>query len=407
MQDKLQGPINIYSDIGQLKSVLLHRPGQELERLMPENFESLLFDDIPYLADAQKEHDQFAAILERKGVEVLYLDKLAAEALENDEIKNRFIDDWLAESALINNNYLEKIRNKLENSTHNLDLVHQTMRGFAEADLYPHKAPSIESLDYQLLINPIPNLYFTRDPFVAIGNGMAINKMYSKARSRETLYADYIFNYHPRFFEQSLPKYYDRRETTFIEGGDIIVVSEELILIGVSQRTELTSVKKIAKMILKQSNFQKIIVVSFVRNRKFMHLDTVFTMLDKDKFLIHPEIEFNANLISIENIDGQLSISKETEQIKKVLQKELDLDHIQFIRCGGNDPIANAREQWSDGANTLALGPSEVIVYDRNPITNNLLEEAGIKLHKIKSSELVRGRGGPRCMSMALHRAEL
>lgn len=397
-----QSFINIYSDIGPLKSVLLHRPGQELENLIPDNFEQLLFDDIPFLQQAQKQHDSFAAIMENKGIEVLYLDQLTAESLIDEEIRGQFIQEWLNESNLPAGFDSTEIIEQLNDLDDNLQLIRQTMKGFSKSEL------GIDSQEgHPLVIDPIPNLYFTRDPFVAIGKGMAINKMYADARQRETLYAKYIFNHHPRFTQYSPSQYYDRQQTTFIEGGDIIVVSQELILMGVSQRSQIASVKKMASSILKQSGFKKIIVISFQKNRKFMHLDTVFTMLDRDKFLIHPEIEFNAKLMTIQNKEGHLSLEYEMQNLKSVLKRELKLDSILFIRCGGYDAISNAREQWSDGANTLALAPGELIVYDRNPITNRLLEEAGLTLHEIESSELVRGRGGPRCMSMPLHRLDL
>lgn len=247
----------------------------------------------------------------------------------------------------------------------------------------------------------MPNLYFTRDPFAIIGHSISLNRMFSETRRRETLYGQYIFKHHPQFAKPSVNFLYDREEPARIEGGDQLVLSQHVLAIGISQRTEVHSIEKIAENIFSmEPSFEHILAFDIGSERKFMHLDTVFTMIDKDKFTIHPEIEGELTLFSITKQGQEIKVVEEKDTLDHILCRYLDLPAVELIRCGGDDITAAAREQWNDGSNTLAIAPGEVIVYDRNTITNQLLAEAGIKLHQIPGSELVRGRGGPRCMSM-------
>lgn len=404
-------PINVFSEIGKLKTVLLHRPGKELENLMPDYLERLLFDDIPYLEQAQKEHDQFAELLKSKGVEVLYLEELAAESLINDKIKFQFIDQYLEESNIKSKSAKEKAKEVLLALPTNRELIDKTMAGMQKVELPKYELTSLTDMvesSYPFVIDPMPNLYFTRDPFATIGHGVSINHMYAETRNRETIYAQYIFNYHPRFAEKDIPKVYNRDETTRIEGGDELVLSKDVLAIGISQRTDAASIEKMAKNIFEANmGFKHILAFNIGEYRKFMHLDTVFTMVDYDKFSIHPEIEGNLIVYSISEGKDGLDIIREEDTLENILCKYLNLDEVHLIRCGGGNITAAAREQWNDGSNTLTISPGEVIVYDRNTITNKLLEEAGVKLNYLPGSELVRGRGGPRCMSMPLIREDI
>lgn len=405
-------PINVFSEIGKLKAVLLHRPGRELENLMPDYLDDLLFDDIPYLPNAQAEHDAFAQLLRDKGVEVLYLEELAAEAISEPEVRKQFIADYLEEANIKGTGLKELISDKLTAMDDNRELIDLTMAGIAKAELGELEHSSLTDMiesDYPFAIDPMPNLYFTRDPFATLGTGVSINKMYSVTRRRETLYAKYIFENHPRFKDGDIPMLYDRNDTTRIEGGDELVLSKDLLALGISQRTDVASIEKLAKNIFaKKIGFKRLLAFDIGSKRKFMHLDTVFTMLDYDKFSIHPEIEGDLTVYSIsEDEDGKIEIVEEHDNLEAILNKYLEIDNVKLIRCGGNDKIAAAREQWNDGSNTLAIAPGEVVVYDRNTITNKALEEAGVKLNYIAGSELVRGRGGPRCMSMPLIREDI
>ncbi|MBF1712678.1 arginine deiminase [Streptococcus intermedius] len=405
-------PIHVFSEIGKLKKVMLHRPGKELENLMPDHLERLLFDDIPFLEDAQKEHDAFADALRKEGIEVLYLEKLTAESLTSPEIRNEFIEEYLNEANIRGAQTKVAIRDILHGIEDNLELVEKTMAGFQKAELpeIPEEAKGLTDLvesDYPFAIDPMPNLYFTRDPFATIGNAVSLNHMYSDTRNRETLYGKYIFKHHP-VYGGNVELVYNREETTRIEGGDELVLSKDVLAVGISQRTDAASIEKLLVNIFKKNvGFKKVIAFEFANNRKFMHLDTVFTMVDYDKFTIHPEIEGDLRVYSVTYENEKLHITEEKGDLAELLAKNLGIDQVHLIRCGGGNTVAAAREQWNDGSNTLTIAPGVVVVYDRNVVTNKILEEYGLRLIKIRGSELVRGRGGPRCMSMPFEREEL
>lgn len=383
---------------------MLHRPGKELENLMPDHLERLLFDDIPFLDQARKEHDVFAATLRSKDIDVLYLEDLAAESLSSDEIKQLFLAEYLNEAGIKDPELRKEITDYFLSIKENREFIDQTMAGLRKNQLKltnNRRLADIVENSYPFYIDPMPNLYFTRDPFATIGNSVSLNKMYAKTRRRETLYAKYIFNYHPNFVENPLKFLYDREDNTRIEGGDELVLSDKVLAVGISQRTDVTSIEKLARNIFEnEPTFEHILAFNIGEERKFMHLDTVFTMVDYDKFTIHPEIEGDLLVYSISKPNGQIKILEEKDTLENILCRYLDLQAVELIRCGGDDLTAAAREQWNDGSNTLTISPGEVIVYDRNTITNKKLEEAGVKLNYIPGSELVRGRGGPRCMSM-------
>ncbi|MDO4775715.1 MAG: arginine deiminase [Aerococcaceae bacterium] len=404
-------PIHVFSEIGKLKKVMLHRPGKELENLMPDYLERLLFDDIPFLEGAQKEHDQFAEALRAEGVEVVYLEDLAAESLTSPEIKEAFIDEYLEEANIRGKQTKEAIRKMLLAIEDNRELIDRTMAGIQKSELPPIENKGLTDLvesDYPFAIDPMPNLYFTRDPFATMGHGVSLNRMYSETRNRETLYAKYIFKYHPEYRDADVPLVYTRDETTRIEGGDELVLSKDVLAVGISQRTDAASIEKLMHNIFdKNLGFKKVLAFEFANNRKFMHLDTVFTMVDYDKFTIHPEIEGDLRVFSVTSENGELQIVEENDSLENILASNLGLDSVTLIRCGAGNIVAAGREQWNDGSNTLTIAPGVAVVYERNTITNKKLEEYGIRLIKIRGSELVRGRGGPRCMSMPLVREDL
>lgn len=407
--------LNVYSEIGRLKAVLLHRPGKELENLTPDTLEELLFDDIPYLEVAQKEHDEFAGILRANDVKVFYLTKMVTEAIENNkeartEFLNVFIDEAIDTNKYIVHRYDAKlaVRKFLENYDCVHSMVKKTIEGIRVSEI--EGAQELVNSNYLFICNPLPNLYFQRDPFISIGNGACINKMSSITRNRETLYADIIFKYHEMFFENPVPKWYERDYESTIEGGDVLVLNKDTLTIGISQRTELEGIKKLAYNIFynEENSFKNIIAINIGESRKYMHLDTVFTQVDYDKFSVHPDIiHDHVEIFEITKGEDDVNVVKAKYKIDELLAKYTNQKAVTLIKCGGDDPIASAREQWNDGANTLAIAPGEVIVYSRNPVTNKLLESQGIKTHVISSAELSRGRGGPRCMSMPLIREDI
>ena len=408
----MSSPIHVYSEIGKLKTVLLHRPGKEIENLTPDLMDRLLFDDIPYLEVARQEHDAFAKILSDNGVEVLYLEDLAAEAIEDASVKERFVDEFIKEAGILGEKKKQLVKELLLNCKTNRELVDKMMEGIRKSELPNYNATSLADMadsGYPFVADPMPNLYFTRDPFATIGSGISLNHMRTVTRNRETLFAKYIFENHPRFKDSDIPRWFDRDDTTSLEGGDELVLNKEVLAIGISERTDAASIEKMAKRIFdKDESFKTVLAFHIPNKRAFMHLDTVFTMIDFDKFTIHPEIEGPLTVYAISRGEGNsIKIQKETQELDKVLAKYLEVEKVTLIRCGGGDMIDAAREQWNDGSNTLAIAPGEVVVYSRNHVTNKLLEEAGVKLHIMPSSELSRGRGGPRCMSMPLYRENL
>ncbi|MBF0780770.1 MULTISPECIES: arginine deiminase [unclassified Granulicatella] len=405
-------PIHVFSEIGKLKKVMLHRPGKELENLTPDYLQRLLFDDIPFLEEAQREHDAFAQALRDEGVEVLYLEQLAAESLITPEIRKEFIEEYLDEANIRGRQTKESIRQILNGIEDNLELVEKTMAGFRKVEL-PEISDDKKGLtdlvesDYPFAIDPMPNLYFTRDPFATMGNAVSLNHMYAETRNRETLYGKYIFKYHP-VYGGHVKLVYNREETTRIEGGDELILSKDVLAVGISQRTDAASIEKLLVNIFKERvGFKKVLAFEFANNRKFMHLDTVFTMIDYDKFTIHPEIESSLRVYSVTYENEELKIVRENGDLAELLAENLGVDKVELIRCGGDNIVAAGREQWNDGSNTLTISPGVVVVYDRNTITNAILESKGMRLIKIRGSELVRGRGGPRCMSMPFEREDI
>mgnify|MGYP001037193498 CR=1 FL=1 len=405
--------IHVTSEIKTLKKVLLHRPGEELLNLTPDTLGELLFDDIPDLYEAQVEHDRFAKILRDNGVEVVYLEDLMAETLDaHPEIKEQFLDQWLVESGVHTAEYHKIIKDYLAKFTNNKELVLKTMAGITFREIGEiHTNFLVDRLETNshLLVNPMPNLYFTRDPFASVGNGAVINRMYSVTRNRETIYADYIFRFHPEY-AGNVPDLYGRNNHFHIEGGDVLNVNEKLLFIGISQRTQAEAIQDLAMKMFYENEGNKIetiLAFNIPNSRAFMHLDTVFTMVDYDKFTIHPEIEGDLRVYSVTYENEKLHIAEEKGDLAELLAKNLGIDKVHLIRCGGGNAVAAAREQWNDGSNTLTIAPGVVVVYDRNVVTNKILEEYGLRLIKIRGSELVRGRGGPRCMSMPFEREEL
>ena len=409
--------LHVPSEIGALKKVCLHRPGEELLNLPPFELERLLFDDVPFLEVAQEEHDTFAQILRDQGVEVLYLEKLVAEVFDTvPEAREEFLDQYIAEAGIKGQEMPKVVREKLNSITDNLEFVQKTMAGLtkAEIDMPLHASTTLDSLvntdsESDLIIDPMPNLYFTRDPFAVVGNGVCLNRMYSVTRNRETLYGKYIFKYHPDYKDVSL---YFRRDAAFhTEGGDVLNINEHTLAVGISQRTQAAAIDVMTQNIFwnSDSKVDRILAFDIPNNRAMMHLDTVFTQIDVDKFTIHPAIMGTLKVYELTpgTTPGDVKIKEISDTLEHILEDATGVDQIKLIPCGGGDPIAAAREQWNDGSNTLAVAPGKICVYARNTVTNDVLYKEGLDLLVVPSAELSRGRGGPRCMSMPFWREDL
>ncbi len=404
----MQSPISVCSEVGRLKKVLLHRPGKELENLMPDYLARQLFDDIPYLVTAQQEHDAFAKTLTECGVEVLYLGQLLFEAVEAGNAREELIWEYLHEANIQAEHTARAVSDYL--SSLPLDQLLQTMaRGVRKTDLPSiTKQHLVDYIDesYPFCVDPMPNLYFTRDPFSCIDRGVMISTMANVVRARETLFYKYIFKYHPVY--KWVKKYHERTDVHSIEGGDCLVLSENTLCLGISQRTTPQAIELMAnRLIGEHSDIQRILAVDIPKSRAFMHLDTVMTMVDRSTFVVHPNILKTLRCFTITKENGRVCIHEENKPITEVFANALGCEQVRFIECGGASMIDAAREQWNDGANTLCVAPGEVITYMRNYVTNRILRDNGIIVHEVPSAELSRGRGGPRCMSMPFVRESL
>ena len=404
--------IHVYSEIKPLKRVLLHRPGDEFLNLTPNTLERLLFDDIPYLKKAQEEHDVFAGALRAEGVEVVYLVDLAAEALDtHPKVREKFLKQFIKEGGVTSPIVFDLVFNYLNQFKDNRELIKKCITGIDSEDLEGYRPSSgfFATRDIgKMILDPLPNLYAPRDPFASIGDGVSIHRMYSVTRQRETIFAEYIFKYHPEY--KDTPKYYDRYNAYHIEGGDIQVLNDEVIAIGISERTEPDAINLLAKNIFSTegNKFKYVLAFDIPDERSFMHLDTVMTRLDVDKFAVHSQVMHVTKVFEISKgkNEEELNIVELNMPLDKLLEKYLYIDKVTLIKCGGGKRIPAEREQWSDGANLLTVRPGVAIAYDRNHVSNEVFRQAGIKIIEIPSSELSRGRGGPHCMSMALERED-
>ena len=395
-------PICVRSETGTLEQVLLHRPGAELEQLVPGELERLLFDDIPYLQAAQQEHDAFAEMLRHNGTQVLYLEELMTQTLAADpQVRRRFVRQFIEEGGRIARHFQPALYEYLT-ALGDDELVRRTMTGVSMEEFLPEgQRGALVSLtrgSHRFVLDPIPNLYFTRDPFACIGEGVSLNAMYSPTRRRETIYGQYILKYHPDFAGQ-VPFYYRREDPFSIEGGDILNLSPRLLAVGISQRTTPEAIEILARNIFRDETAE-------IRTILALDMDTVLTQVERDTFTVHPEILGSLRVYRMTSGGrDSLQVTERTGTLEEILAGEMGLPRVKLIRCGGGDRVASEREQWNDGSNTLCIAPGKVVVYDRNYVTNAILRDNGIQVLEMPSSELSRGRGGPRCMSMPLRRA--
>lgn len=408
----MKNRISNFSEIAPLKRVLVHRPGEEFLNLTPNTLERLLFDDIPYLKVAQMEHDAFTNALRSEGVEVVYLADLAAEALEagGKTVRNKFLEQFIAEAGVTSPKVAKYCYDFLNAIKDTREMVKKCIAG---VDITELKKLNVVSGFYasrevgRMIIDPIPNILYQRDPMATIGHGVTVHKMWSVTRTRESIFMDYVFRYHP--FYDNVKLYYDRTEPYCIEGGDIEVLSSEVVAVGISQRTEPDAIVNFAKRLFKDksNSFKYVLAIDIPDERSFMHLDTVMTQVDVDKFAVQDAVMDISTVYELTmGSGGEIEIVEIHQNLQKILEKYLHLSHVEMIKCGNGRRIDAEREQWSDGVNLICIRPGVVIAYDRNFVTNQALRRHGIKVIEIPSSELSRGRGGSHCMTMALVREE-
>ncbi|MDO5018785.1 MAG: arginine deiminase [Lagierella massiliensis] len=404
--------IYVPNEIGKLKKVLLHRPGKELLNMTPDTLSSLLFDDIPFLEIAQKEHDGFANVLKNEGVEVVYIENLIAELLrDKPELRKDFLDQLMKDAQIDSQIRVDAVREFLDAIEDPKELVDKVIAGVSYDELDLKRSDFIKSYmgdSYEMVLQPMPNLYFTRDPFASAGTGVIINRMRNLVRQRETIFADMLFSHSEEY--KDVDRLYSRYEDFSIEGGDILNINDTTLAVGISQRTDAEAIEKLAQNIFfeSESKINKVLAFDIPKIRAFMHLDTVFTQIDYDKFTVHPGILETLRVFELTkgNSKGEIKSVEMYDSLENILSKYLDTE-VELIHCGGNNRLVSEREQWNDGSNTLCIAPGTIVVYSRNTVTNKILKDKGLKVLEIVDSELSRGRGGPRCMSMPLLREDI
>ncbi|CAN5422824.1 arginine deiminase [soil metagenome] len=395
------------SEVGRLRTVMLHRPGHELSRLTPRNNDQLLFDGIPWVARAQEEHDAFAQALRDRDVEVLYLTELLTETLGVEEARVAAIDTALADLDLGDTmrHYLHGLLADAAPAALTTYLTagirnDEVRGGFGlVTSLLPHDA---------FLIDPLPNLLFTRDSSVWVRDHVAITSLAMPARKRETQLTELIYSLHPRFV--GTPRIHGHHYE-HVEGGDVLLLGPGVIAVGVGERTTPAGVERLARQVFDDDLAHTVLAVPIAQERATMHLDTICTMVDIDKMVVYENVAdsllAHAVTCSGQRDDGSLVLEVAAPQPFLVAAAiALGLDRVHKIDTG-LDPVTAEREQWDDGNNTLALAPRLAVAYERNDATNARLEEAGIEVVRIAGSELGSGRGGPRCMSCPITRDPL
>ncbi|GIF43254.1 arginine deiminase [Actinoplanes xinjiangensis] len=390
------------SEVSRLRTVLLHRPSAELARLTPRNNDSLLFDGIPWVSRAQEEHDAFAEALRSRGVEVLYLGDLLAETLTLPEARAELTAGVLAARRLGDSlratvaGYLADQDPDRLGEILVAGLAHEEIKSTGGGLVY-------EMMDrHDFVIDPLPNLLFTRDSSVWVRDRVAVTSLAMRARRRETTITHAIYRHHPRFagaellFDPSLEH---------VEGGDVLVLAPEVLAIGVGERTTPAGAERLAQRVIAAGLAHTVLAVPIAQERATMHLDTVCTMVDVDAVVMYPNLADSLQAWTVTGLDGELRVGAPRPFLEAAAEA-MGIDRLRVIDTG-LDPVTAEREQWDDGNNTLAIAPRLCVAYERNVETNAQLERAGIEVVRISGSELGSGRGGPRCMSCPIQRDPL
>lgn len=337
----MSSPIHVYSEIGKLKTVMLHRPGKELENLAPDILHRMLIDDIPYLKIAQEEHDAFAHVLRQQGIKVLYLEDLLAESLTDEKVRRAFLDQLLDESSIKKQDPLHQLLLNYLQELPTKEMVKTVIAGIRKSAIHnstPSLADLAEDPDYPFYLDPMPNVYFTRDQQAAIGSGMTINRMTFRARRRESLFMETILKNHPDFKNATIPVWRDRYHHGRLEGGDELVLNNHVLAVGISQRTSATAITDLAHNLFGHSSYDTILAIKIPHNHAMMHLDTVFTMINYDQFTVHPFILDKAGKIDIYVLqpDDHNGVKiTEKNDLVQVLKENLHLSELDLIPTGG------------------------------------------------------------------------
>jgi len=396
------------SEVGRLQTVMLHRPGNELKRLTPRNNDKLLFDGIPWVARAQEEHDAFAEALRARDVEVLYLTELLTETLESEVARNHAITSAL--SGLHLGDTMRGYLARFLREASPVELTDYLTAGIRNDEVRGGFGLVTSLLDpHDFLVDPLPNLLFTRDSSVWVQDRVAITSLSMPARKRETQLTELIYTEHPRF--RGTRKIHGWH-SEYVEGGDVLLLGDGVIAVGVGERTTPAGVERLARQVFHADLAHTVLAVPIAQERATMHLDTVCTMVDVDKIVMYPNVADSLTAYAVTLAEGAESDAEltlrvaEAEPFLIAAAKAMQIDTLHQIDTG-LDPVTAEREQWDDGNNTLALAPRVAVAYERNDETNARLEDAGIEVVRIAGSELGSGRGGPRCMSCPVAREPL
>ena len=412
----------VHSEVGTLRKVMVHRPELSLQRLTPTNHDDLLFDDVLWVERAQYEHDQFVARMRERGVEVFLLKNLLTEALDaSDEARQRLID-LVATEYTVGLSLVDEVRAALTGlkpdqlATHVIGGLTVAESGL-DLDTYRARSLPAAALDDEsmFVLPPLPNTLFTRDSSCWIFGGVSINPMFWPARRLEAFNVATIYRYHPMFADADFEYWYpplgdDGRFVAHdfgrssLEGGDVQPIGNGTVLIGMSERSQARMIEQIAAALFAKGAAERVIAAVMTKDRARMHLDTVFTMLDRDKATAYPRVVDQIRAISLRpGSNGQRFHVTEEESFLGAVADAMDVPKLQVVETGG-DEYQQEREQWDDGNNVVALEPGVVVAYERNTYTIAKMREAGVEVVTIEGFELGKGRGGGHCMTCPITR---
>jgi arginine deiminase len=401
------GRLDVSSEIGRLRRVLLHRPDLELRRLTPSNVAELLFDEILWVERAQAEHDQFAALLRAHGVEVHLLADLLAEVLADEPVRKEVLDKVVTVDAF-GQGLVPQLRAWFE-SLPGRELVRYLIGGVLTQDL-PFPADGLVGASFHpntFVLPPLPSQMFMRDSSAWMYGGVSMNPMAFPARRRETVHLETVYRHHPMFAGTEFRLWYggDGHDhyPAVVEGGDLLVLGNGVLLVGMGERTSHQGVEALARNMFAAGALTCMVVVELPKRRAFMHLDTVMTQVDHDAFVVFPGLRKQLRPFVITPGSGSHLNVQAQDDLFATLAGVLDVERIRTFETGGDEVVAE-REQWDDGNNLLAISPGVVIAYERNTDTNQRLRDQGVQVLTVSGFELGRGRGGPRCMSCPLDR---